>query len=146
MLNVSQEAAQRIAADEAALAEQGLIFTDPTLFAYGTEMLPEGKATYRAKRREFEARPRMDEVREHMEELIAHQDRREDEVLIPELLMTDGGRLFRTREDGTRGAMLHLSATALNQLVSRARNSTGPDGGNYLSSCPPELRARNVNH
>src|SRR5262249_54439587 len=127
--------AERARSDEAAAREAGFSLRPP-IFALGTAVNATGERNFRQSRRAFEELPFADDACAALARTVEGERRTDLVCDAPALVMQRDGRL--SCELGA----LPLSERALDGL---GRLVT-PGGVGYLASCPPDLRALNVNH
>lgn len=134
-LTINETGRERALADTAEAQAQGFIFEGQTLFAVGTQVMPDA---YRASRKCFEEYPLAGALLQGVQAAYAKEQRRDDAVEIPHLVMTERGEI-------TRGAgALPIAPWALGQLVTRAGGPTV--AGSWLRQVPLDLRRHDVNY
>jgi len=126
---------ERALADAAAAKAAGFSLRPP-IYAIGTAVNATGERNFRQSRRDFEALPFATDACAALAEGVEAERRADLTVDAPSLTMLPDGRL--SSDFGS----LPLSERALEGL---GRLVT-PGGAGYLASCPPDLRATNVNH
>lgn len=117
------------------------------LYDRGTVVNETGVRHARQSRQDWEALPSAYDACSAFSDKIRAEQRRDHVVSLADLRMDVNGRVGR----GGRG--LALTENALSNMVGRVSASLrqlGEEGlggaGSYLRSCPPALRAQNVNH
>ena len=134
-VTVSAEGARRATADEQAAKAAGFSL-DPPIYTIGTLVNETGQANFRQSRQDFEALPTALEACEGLAAQIKAEDRQDHKVEARNLVMLDSGDLH-TQGNGT----YPLSTRALEGVC----NFCTPGGAGYLTECPPDLRATNLN-
>lgn len=135
-VTIDPEAVERALRDEQAAKEAGFA-VKPPIYALGTMVISEGVRNFRVSRREFEKLPLAVAACESFIEKVRAEDRRNFIVDLPSLRMENTGVIT------TPDASYVPSERAIHGLCSFALDG---GGANYVISCPPWLRATNMNH
>jgi hypothetical protein len=125
----------RAVADEAAAAQAGFSLRPP-VYAIGTAVNSVGVRNFRQSRRDFEALPFATDACAALAEAVEAERRADLLADAPTVSMLSDGRLVS--DFGT----FPISERALEGLT----RLVTPGGAGYLTSCPPGLRATNVNY
>jgi hypothetical protein len=132
---VSSTARDRVAADLAAAKAAGFS-PAPALYTEGTLVNTTGHGNYNASRQDVDALPKARTALRGLEQRIKSEGRADRTLAARALSLGNDGTLSRG------GPRLALTERALKSLCSFVT----PGGAAYLSACPPDLRATNVNH
>lgn len=125
--------------DAQAAADSGFSLKQP-LYTRGTRVVELGVENARTSRLEHDALPLAKDAHQDLARQVRDENRKDFTVRASNLFLRTDGQLT-TREKPNQG--VPLSRRSFPQLVGRLDI---PSGGAYLSNCPPELRAVNVNH
>lgn len=137
--HVDAVGAIRSGLDVKAAEDSGFSMAQP-LYTRGTRVVEVGVENARTSRLEHDALPLAREAHMDLSRQIQSENRKDFTVRASNLFLRAAGQLT-TREKPSQG--VPLSRRSFPQLVGRLDI---PSGGAYLSNCPPELRATNVNH
>lgn len=109
------------------------------IYAVGSRVNETGVENAQASRLEYDALPLVSESCARLQRVVAAEQRRDVPVKrLAEVRMRDNGRLYENEDR----AGLPITEAAFGGFLTRS----GINGHAYLSKCPPELRAHNVNH
>jgi hypothetical protein len=137
---IDKEGAARAQASDAVAQKTGLVFTAPTLFAWGTKG-QWGNAAARA-RAALNEQPLLKDLSVQAQVIVAGEVRQGH--VVPTALLHYGADDCIRRKPPVAKDGMPMSAQALKQLVARVEGK----GGAYLADAelPGELRATHVNH
>ncbi len=116
-----------------------------TLYSVGTKVVDVGVENFKRSRQEFEKKPTVSDACATLIEKIQSEQRRDKITRVNEVGMLPDGRITKVQNNQFgRSSIVLAHPKTLGQLMMRSGlNNTGTG---YLESCPPLLRAQNVNH
>lgn len=133
-VTVDQEGVRRATADLEAAKKAGFSLKPP-IYQLGRLVNEAGVANFRKARMEFEAMPRLGDACEALCKVIKAEERADFQADVPSLWMDEAGML---NVAGTKYPVTERAVEGLGHFVT-------PGGARYLTECPVELRAYNLN-
>lgn len=133
-VTVDQEGVRRATADIEAAKKAGFSLKPP-IYQLGRLVNETGVANFRKARMEFEAMPRLGDACEKLCQVIKAEERSDIQVEAPVLWMDNDG-LLHVKDD--KYPVTERAVEGLGHFIT-------PGGARYLTECPVELRAYNLN-